>query len=183
MGKMKDLVIDQMNARVPKVLTLNQPWASLYAHKIKLLETRPKPTSYNGTYLIHAAQKWTFEQAKICFDEPFKSELKKLGLYIHFYAGNKKIETNIPLGQIIGAVDIYHCANIIKEEGQMPWFFDEKGAEIGVFGREESFGDYRDGRYVWLGSNHRLLVTPIPYKNNQGYYQDFKGDTTKLIFK
>jgi hypothetical protein len=65
-----------------KVLTLYQPWATLYAHGIKKIETRPSPTSYRGTYLIHAAKKWSKEQMTICQQEPFKSELIKLG-FLH----------------------------------------------------------------------------------------------------
>ncbi len=40
-----------------KALTLYQPWASLIADGIKLIETRPRSLSYRGTLAIHAGQK------------------------------------------------------------------------------------------------------------------------------
>ena len=68
--------------KIVRVITLYQPWATLLAHGIKKNETRPKPTTHiaeKGIYLIHAAKKWTKEQIKTCYTEPFYSELIRLG--------------------------------------------------------------------------------------------------------
>lgn len=172
-----------------KILTMWQPWASLLVHGVKKIETRPKPTTWTaekGSYLIHAASRWTLEQASICLQEPFKSELKKLRFYIHAYAGKKKIETNLPLGQIIGAIEVTECCMIYTPNPLSiiihPWVNPKNTKTIYIRDPELSFGNYEPGRYVWLTQNPRVLKTPIPYKGGQGYYQNFKGDINELQF-
>ena len=176
-----------MNTDVPKVLTLWQPWATLYVHKIKKLETRPKETSHRGTYLIHSAQKWSKEQAEICIREPFKSALVQIG-YLHKHEseddGYKGYYFSFPMGFIIGAVDIERCAKIYSWSDGYFWIHNHEMVWTRIIEPELSFGDYTPGRFAWLGSNHRILMEPIPYKNGQGYYLPFKGDGgSKLIFK
>jgi len=161
-----------------KVLTLWQPWATLLVYGIKKIETRPKPTSWTaekGTYLIHAAQKWTKEQEDICLTEPFKSELDKLG-YAPLY-------NRLPLGCIIGAVNVLGCHKITycnSDDFVNEYAKIETGKIINE--PELSFGDYRAGRYAWLCENHRVLKTPIPYKGGQGYYQKFNGDDSLIEY-
>lgn len=159
-----------------------EPWATLYAHGIKKIETRPKPTNYHGTYLIHAAKKWTKQQELLCMKEPFRDNLIKLGV-IEFLNG-KILCTNFQLGYIIGSVDIRECV-------QIPHLVSDSDTEMyccmydnfRVSFNEFSFGDYDYGRYAWIGENNRVIKDPIPYKGHQGYYHDFKGDMSKLIFK
>jgi len=168
-----------------KVLTVWQPWATLLVYGIKKNETRPKPTSWTaekGVYLIHAAQKWTLEQVRICLTEPFKSELRKHGFFIKIYAGNRKIETNLPLGQIIGSIEVTKCCNIFSKTENMAQIDTIGDIEI-IVDPELSFGDYQEGRYAWLTQNPRILKEPIPYNGGQGYYQKFRGDESQLIFK
>jgi activating signal cointegrator 1 len=170
-----------------KVLTVWQPWATLLIYWIKKLETRPSPTSWTaekGTYLIHAASKWSRGQDRICMCNPFADELYKLGY---------KSTTNnfgLSLGQIIGSIEVTECRKIVSI-GEKP-FIDKDAIDNGklaMFGldpidrNEESFGDYREGRYAWLTQNPRILKTPIPYKGGQGYYQNFKGDIEDLVFE
>lgn len=173
-----------------RVLPLWQPWATLFVYGIKKIETRPSPTSWTaekGTYLIHAASKWSKEQFDICMQEPFKSELIKLGL-IDFceYPTNKPYAiTHLPLGQIIGSIEVTECKPIYEHEDGYPYFFDifyHRASKHIIEEPERSFGDYREGRYAWLTQNPRILKNPIPYKGGQGYYQKFKGDINQLEF-
>jgi hypothetical protein len=163
-----------------KILTLWQPWATLYAHGLKQIETRPKPTNFRGAYLIHAAQKWSKEQREICFQEPFRSSLIELG-----YLTYSCQKFNLPLSAIIGAVDIEDCIPIERSHNGINLLcLFYKGNNMGFLSEKEmAFGDYRNGRFAWIGKNHRVLVDPISYKNGQGYYQNFKGDESKLMFK
>lgn len=39
-----------------KALTLWQPWASLWAHQLKINETRSWATTYSGPLAVHAAK-------------------------------------------------------------------------------------------------------------------------------
>lgn len=174
-----------------RVLTLWQPWASLLVHGIKKIETRPKPTTWTaekGVYLIHTAQKWSRELYEICIQEPFKSELIKLG-FIHKLQipletkrGLLEYSVNFPMGQIIGAIEIESCKPIYVN-GYSPYYhllFNHKVSREYIIEPERSLGDYDYGRFAWLTQNPRILKTPIPYKGGQGYYQKFKGDINQL---
>lgn len=174
-----------------RVLTLWEPWASLLAYGIKKIETRPSATSWTqekGAYLIHSAQKFTREQAEICQQEPFKSELEKLGLINGEYRSGCLIHKSgiyhFPLGKIIGAVEIEECCKVVKDWSNLNYCILERKSYInfGVVSPEYNLGDYGHGRYGWICQNPRLLKEPIPYKGGQGYYQKFKGDQSKLIF-
>jgi hypothetical protein len=167
--------------KIYKVLTLWEPWATLFAHGIKKLETRPKATNFRGTYLIHSALKWDAENKNIWQVQPFYDELISLWNKTNYPFLQSWLASN--RGHIIGAVDVVDCQRILsdwEESGYMYQF--EKGLKD-ISPTEEAFGDYRDGRYVWICENHRVLETPIPYKGQQGYYHNFNGDVDQLIFK
>jgi hypothetical protein len=169
-----------------RVLTLYQPWASLYANGLKLIETRPGPTSFRGTYLIHAAQKWTKEQEEICRQEPFRKALLEIGYnsYLPYTSQPYQSKYNpMPMGIIIGAVDIIDCRQIHNDDFDVFYFNSDSLLINYIEVPELNFGNYAQGRYAWIGKNHRLLKEPIPYKGGQSYYQKFKGDNSKLIFK
>ena len=165
-----------------KVLTLWQPWATLFAYGIKQMETRPKSTSFGGTYLIHSAKQFNKSQKDKCEEKYFAEALHSLGI-----EDIKKL----PVGAIIGAYDHIQCIKIpifpeiISRTYSYPENSKMKDLDIIVPPNypELAFGDYTPGRYVWTGDNHRVLKEPIPYKNGQGYYLPFKGDESKLIFK
>lgn len=142
----------------PVVLTLWQPWATLYAFGLKQNETRPKKTSYRGTILVHAAKRFTKLQKQQCNKKHFKEALQSIGI-------NKPEE--LPTGAILGAVDLLECVPVHNV-----W--------QSLTDSELAFGDYKEGRFAWLGQNHRVLKNPIPYKNGQGYYLRYKGDFQEL---
>lgn len=161
-----------------KVLTLWQPYATLLAHGIKINETRPGATNWTGprkNYLIHAAKQMRRECRELCGQEPFKSELAKLG-YDHW--------EQLPLGCILGAFEVWYCApvwyrKIHASDGKI--YTVDQWKER--FPLDYAFGDFSDRRFLWEGKNHRLLTEPIPYSGWQGYYVNFKGDPEKLTFK
>jgi hypothetical protein len=166
-----------------KVLTLWEPWATLLVHGVKKIETRPKPTTWTiekGTYLIHAAKKWTQRQDNLCTLD-FRNDLNKIMDIIKI--GHPYWEREFHFGHIIGAVDIIECKKI-------PKLISDSDNEIytclyenfTISWDEFSFGDYREGRYAWICRNQKVLKNPIPYKGGQGYYQNFKGDINQLEF-
>jgi len=175
-----------------KILSLWQPWATLLVYGIKRLETRPSETRWTqekGSYLIHAAQKWTKAQRELCLQEPFRSELIKLRYLVDFIneeTGETVWIPMLPLGQIIGSIEVTNCNPIYQQENGKVYYFDIFNHKVGkkyIIEPEKSFGDYREGRYVWECENPRVLNTPIPHKGQQGYYQDYKGDESLLKFK
>jgi hypothetical protein len=150
-----------------KVLTLWQPWATLLIIGAKKIETRPSFTSWTiekGIYLVHVAQKWTSELDAISKQSPFKEKLKGHSLN---------------LGCIIGSIEIIGCFPIFETHNG---YFELIGSDTNISEIEIKFGDYREGRFAWITQNPRILQTPIPYKNGQGYYQNYKGDTKLLKF-
>lgn len=152
-----------------KVLTLWQPWATLLAIGAKKIETRPSPTNWTierGSYLIHAARKWTSELDAISKGSPFKESLK----------GHQ-----LSLGCIIGSIEVLECKPIFEDQyGEIKLIDIYKDKRTLVTGNELAFGDYREGRYAWICQNPKMFKIPISYKNGQGYYQNFKGDINLL---
>lgn len=142
------------NQPIPKVLTLWQPWALLFAHGIKQYETRPKATSYVGTYLIHSAKSMNKISKDICQTEFFADALTELGINSY---------KDLQRGVILGAYEQKKCISV-------------EDIIIQLSEKEIAFGDYSSGRFVWQGSNHRIIKSPIPYTNGQGYYLPYKGD-------
>jgi hypothetical protein len=172
-----------------KVITLWQPWATLWACGEKEIETRPAPTSWTvekGIYLIHAACKFDLELARLCRTEPFKSALKRHGYWVSIGIEGKreKVLTNLPIGAIVGSVQIESCHSIfINSNGPFICEFTKTGYYKNyITDQEASFGDYREGRYAWKGINHRHFSEPIKYKNGQGYYKPFRGTQEQLNF-
>lgn len=173
---------DPSNPFTWPVLTLWNPWSELLAHGYKEIETRPKPTSYRGTMLIHSAvatPKWAMRQA---LDDPYIREalfdLKGKNLW------------QFDGGYIIGAVDIINCLPIlgINQADGRGVLVDKNidasaDAEWIIDKRETAFGNYEAGRSAWICENFRVLVNPIKYKGSQGYYTRFKGDPAELVFK
>lgn len=172
-----------------KVLTLWEPWATLVVHGIKKIETRPRPTSWTiekGTYLIHAAKKWTREQDNLCtYHNAFRINLNEILDCIKI--GRPYWKQYFDFGHIIGSVEIKECCIIHNDNEHLyntPRIYSDYGNELYQVIKEPelSLGNYEDGRYAWILENQRVLKNPIPYKGGQGYYQNFKGDKNQLEF-
>lgn len=156
-----------------KVLTLWEPWATLHALGIKKFETRPKPTSWRGTYLIHSAKRWTREQTDFINSEFLRHLMTIHNISPRLFKNN--------LGCIIGRVNYLDCVQI---PGGRPFVHTVNGIDVALPPRETNdefwLGDYTKGRYIWLGVNH-CLTLPFPYRGSQGYYAKFKGDIRELM--
>jgi len=185
-----------------KVLPLYEPYATLVVHGIKKIETRPSATSWvykkdiygnvvSGNYLIYSAKKWASVQERICYSDYFADALLKLGIIEKKSTGLRLNKGMFNFGNIIGAVNVIECKKIHITDGPLklnPHYFNgldenNKVSITYIHEPELSFGDYRGGRYAWLLQNARILEKPIPYKAQQGYYQNYHGDVSQLIFK
>ena len=125
-----------------RCLTLTQPWATLVAIGAKRIETRSWPTHYRGPIGIHAAKglpAWAYQQIST---EPFRSVLMDRGVDVESLCAVR--------GKLIAVCDIVDVQRITK-------FNRPAGAEL-------AFGDYRDGRHMWILDNVRLLSVPIEVK-------------------
>ena len=88
-----------------KVLTIKQPWASLIIEGYKEYEFRSWKTNYRGELLIHAGKSID------------KEAYKRLGKYL----------INMPLGKIIGKVELLDCIKqqkifLMKDEKKIKIF-------------------------------------------------------------
>lgn len=157
----------------PVVLTLWEPFASLYAAGLKKIETRPRATSFAGTMMIHTAKNPPKEALKLAETEPFASALQSIGI------------SDFKNGYLIGAVDQCICIKIIDPSiaKTMKTELDACKVIVPPPDPEFSFGDYRPNRFAWFGRNHRQLEEPIEYTNGQGYYLKLRENLDYSTFK
>jgi len=135
-----------------RILTLWQPWATLVALDEKAIETRGWGTSYRGSFVIHAAQKFDAVSREWCTRDPFRFVLRTHGILE---------PEQLPLGAIVCVTKLVDC---IPTDGL------EALGRILAGGRfEKNFGDYRPGRRAWILQRPPIrLEPPIPFKNGQG---------------
>lgn len=160
------------------VLTLWQPWATLLAYGVKQNETRVRAAKYNpeDRIIIHAAKARDAGMEAACRlkGSIYHRGLQQLGIASY---------NDLPFGALVGEFKVKEFATV-KEEADNSLFAMAQlsnGKEVDDF--EELLGDYNFGRSIWLGTDHRPLVEPIPYLNGQGYYQKLNIDYRELKFK
>ena len=130
-----------------KVLSFLQPWASLTVMGLKKLETRSWSTKHRGEMLIHASMGQS--GALLAQEPPF---LK----YITDFS-------KLPFGAIIGKVQL---TDIIKVQS-----LHMSDAVINQLTMEErAFGDYSNGRYVWVLEEPELFTKPVKMKGTLGLW-------------
>lgn len=100
-----------------KVLTIKQPWASLIIEGYKRFEFRSWKTNYRGDLLIHAGKSID------------KEAYERLKGYL----------TDMPLGKIIGKVELTDCIKTTPE------FFEERLKENKDIYTKSSFKE----EYAW----------------------------------
>ena len=139
-------------------ISLWQPWASLCciphpddpSRSVKGFETRYwQPNQrYCGELLIHAAQRFDFDQIETCKSELFKEQLS---MYYNRFQ-------DLPLGAIVGKVRLvgFHKAENVQSR------LDKYAA---------AFGDYSMGRYAWEIVEPVLFGNKIPYKGKRRFFQ------------
>lgn len=142
-------------------VSLFQPFAMLMVIGAKVNETRSWPTSYRGTLWIHAGSKVLRECVEVRHEEPFRSILRGAGI---------ERWQDLPLGCVIGKVELVDCRKIISARDAVPDPKDlerEGGFMLPPPMPELAFGDYTSGRYAWVTERHQRLNVPIPYKGQQ----------------
>ncbi len=128
-----------------KALSLWEPWASLWAHGHKKIETRSWPlrVSLPCVVAIHASKKW---------DATLRSQTTR-----PYYAGCLKeigwVDLLNPptLGCIIGLVRIVKCAGSVALVSRKA-----------ISEQEDAFGDYSPGRFGYVADKFFPAAVPIP---------------------
>lgn len=135
-----------------KVLTLQQPWATLVAIGAKKIETRSWSTKYRGMLAIHSGKKFQASQFKICYTEPFYTVLTENGIHAN----------NLILGKIIATCKLVDILQITKEFQSNLGLMEPK---------EFCFGDYAPDRFAWIIEDVKMLDNPIPAKGMLGLWE------------
>jgi hypothetical protein len=158
-----------------KALSLWQPWASLWVHGEKKIESRswyPLCVTPPFTLAIHASKKWNASLADMCRDDPFCSAIERIGYRWskHVSLMNDWANPFMPFGAMLGTVEVYGFINTNKIVPD-----DEK---------EKAFGNYSPDRLGWLARNFNPFKTPIPMIGRQGIFNVeiddallYKGET------
>lgn len=145
-----------------KVLSIQQPWASLIVAGHKKIETRSWNTKFRGEVLIHASAAMKPDNRAIMLD--FQQQ------YFNLQLPNFE---SLPFGAIIGKANL--CWTVSSEycfEGNE---FEDKGLCFKITDQELAFGDYSPGRFGWLLSDVVKFETPIPAKGQLGFWNyEFK---------
>jgi hypothetical protein len=129
-----------------RAISLTQPWATAIALELKRWETRSWPTSLRGQICIHASKgfpKWARE---------FAEEMAKA------YAIRALFPESLPLGQIVCVADLTECRQT-------------ETAKRDLGEREQSWGDYADGRYCFKLENVIRLASPVPATGALGFWR------------
>lgn len=159
-----------------KALTLTQPWATLVATGAKLIETRSWYTAYRGPLAIHAARTIPPNVRKYLgwSVEPFASALKGLfwdsrsvtmNLFGQSGPGTsyQLYPNNFHLGRVLCTCNLVDCKYIdvsIADPNTTPSIL--VGGLLWVLTpKERAFGDYHEGRWMWLLDDIQPLPEPV----------------------
>ena len=149
-----------------RALTLHQPWASLIALGYKTTETRswPAPKTLVGSRVaIHAARR-----------RPRRSEW-------NIRVANAMAGRDLPLGAIVATARVDGCVRVLSNGfAKMSEPADPGRVRVvDRFGQEhrdayqmvsDPYGDYSEGRWIWLLSRVRPVKPPIEATGNRGVW-------------
>lgn len=129
-----------------KVLSLLQPWATLFVRGLKVFETRSFQTNYRGPLFIHASGFANKKMANgmspelMCLEPVFKDHIRP---------------SELAYGKIIGMVNI---AAVMRTEEIKPFLSPQ----------EIAFGDYSPGRLAWQCYDHVSFLKGTSLKGQLG---------------
>jgi len=111
----------------------------------KQIETRSWPTNYRGWLAIHASQRFPRWAVELTHHEPFRSAL---GPWFN-------TRGDFPTGQIVAVGRLVDVAPTVG---------------VAPLSDERAFGDYSEGRYMWLFEDVTPLATPLSYLGARGLW-------------
>jgi hypothetical protein len=130
-----------------KILSLQQPWATLVVLGAKRYETRSWQTAHRGLLAIHASGRFTPAGLALCRAEPVRTLL--------YQAGCPDADS-LPLAAVLGVVEVVRCVHVEELAGLAPL--------------DLALGDFTPGRWAWQLTRPRRLATPLPYRGRLGVF-------------
>ena len=131
-----------------KVLSIQQPWASLVVHGFKRYETRSWPTEHRGLLAIHASRRFGRVHRELCSEPAIHACLLAAGIHWH---------SDLPRGCLVGSVTVAGC---------LP------ASEVwdGLDARQRRLGLWRPGWYAWLLEDAVSLPDAVPLVGQLGLF-------------
>lgn len=137
-----------------KVLSMIQPWASLFVLRESTYETRTWKTNYRGPLAIHTSKR--IDKA-VCKHPAIQSLLRK-----HGYT----TET-LPTSMIIAEGRLVNCLKVTENNDS--WAILEDGKMVS--GNDYFLGDFIEGNYAWEVQDLKMLNEFIPAKGKLGLWE------------
>ena len=150
-----------------KAVTLHQPWASLVRDGHKTIETRswPAPKALLGQRIaIHAGKRpidvddWPDE----LYDEICE-------IYPDWIDGPRE---RFPLGVIVATAVLARAAQVVhlEDDFEPPIAYFALGSPP-KFVRTDEFGDFSEGRWLWMLRDIEPFEPPVPARGSQGLWE------------
>lgn len=137
-----------------KVLSMIQPWASLFLFDEAYYESRTWKTNYRGPLAIHTSKKI---DRQFCSHKTVQSLLDRYGL----------TPQNLPTGSIIGVCNLINCLRVIEDNQESAVLEDGRI----VLGNDYFLGDYKVGNYACEVTNKEMLINFIPAQGKLGLWE------------
>ncbi|WP_160725193.1 ASCH domain-containing protein [Bacillus sp. USDA818B3_A] len=137
-----------------KVLSMKQPWASLFVLREAKYETRTWKTAYRGPLAIHTSKQ---VDKAACSHKAIQALLGKHGHSVD----------HLPTGKIIAVCNLINCLRVA--DNQTTWANLENGAIVS--GNDYFLGDFNEGNYAWEVTDMKQLEQPIPAKGHLGLWE------------
>ncbi|MCM3729511.1 ASCH domain-containing protein [Neobacillus cucumis] len=137
-----------------KVLTMKQPWASLFVLREVIYETRTWRTSYRGPLAIHTSKQ---VDRAVCSHKTIQALLGKHGYTVD----------NLPTGKIIAVCNLINCLKVT--DNQTTWAVLENSVIVSE--NNYFLGDFNERNYAWEVQDMQLLDQPIPAKGHLGLWE------------
>jgi len=165
-----------------KAIVVRQPWASLIAHAVKTIETRPfRPTNTikPGDQFAIVAGKAKPPVKATQYGEWWTWANRGVGPSRGWtLAGPDGGSTVMPFGAVVAVVKFGAAWPVLTATDGRPdghWTNDGEhligyGSFPVDFTAELPLGDFTPGRYGWLLSDPHLLTTPVPVTGKQGVF-------------
>lgn len=136
-----------------KVLSMIQPWASLFVFGESGDETRSWKTNYRGPMAIHTSKKINNEA---CSHKAIQALLARHGC----------TPDSLPTGKIIATCTLVNCIQVLENDGTCAIL--ENGRVIS--GNQYILGDYDVGNFAWEVEDMSMLEAYIHAKGRLGLW-------------
>jgi activating signal cointegrator 1 len=137
-----------------KVLSMKQPWASLFVLREAKYETRTWRTTYRGPLGIHTSKQI---DKTACSHPAIQALLGKHGYTVD----------TLPTGLIIATCELINC--LVVTDNHSTWAVLENGSTVSE--NPYYLGDFNVGNYAWEVKHMQQLEQPIPAKGHLGIWE------------